>query len=169
MNIQDFGAIASMVSAIVVIISLIYLALELRQNTRALRSSAAWDAETVWATGNLEAARHPEHALLMSRASSVTGKLDDFNETEIAQLYLIFRGCLQIAQAQWWLWKGGSLPDEIWKMRRIWAANFIQPPVLNSIWQTELDQYVLNTEFVSDILAAVPDGVLAFAPVDKPK
>jgi hypothetical protein len=168
MNIQDWGAIGSMVSAIVVIISLMYLALELRQNTRALRSSAAWDAETIWATGNLEAARHPKNALIMSRASSATGRLEDFNETEIAQLYLIFRGCIQIAQAQWWLWKGGSLPDEIWEMRRTWAANFIQPPVLNSIWQTELEQYVLNAEFVKDILAAVPDGVLSFSPVVKP-
>jgi hypothetical protein len=165
MNIQDWGAIGEVVSAVAVIITLVYLALQLRQNTKALRSSAAWDAETIWGAVNIEHMRHPENALLLTRAASDTAKMEDFSETEVAQLYFAMRGGLQYAQAQWWLWKGGSLPDEIWEMRRNWAKNFIQPPVMNSIWRGELGQHVLTEEFVQDILSADPGGKLAYSPI----
>lgn len=169
MNIQDWGAIGEVVSAVAVIITLVYLALQLRQNTKALRTNAAWDAETIWGASNIEHARHPENALLLTKAASDTARIEDFSETEIAQLYFAVRGALQYAQAQWWLWKGGSLPDEIWEMRRTWAINFIQPPVINSIWEGELKQHILTKEFVQDILSAAPDGKLAYSPIAEPE
>lgn len=169
MNIQDWGAIGEVVSAVAVVITLVYLALQLRQNTKALKSSAAWDAETTWAEVNMGHARNSDNALLISRAASDTAQIEDFSETEVAQLYFAVRAGLQYAQAQWWLWKGGSLPDEIWNMRRIWAINFIQPPVINSIWRGELEQYILVDEFVQDILSAVPKGKLAYSPITESK
>ena len=165
MTIQDWGAVGELVGAIAVIISLVYLALQLRQNTKAMRTSAAWDAEVIWGKSNFEAAHNPESAILMSRGSSENASESDFSETEIAQLYLLVRGCFQVTQAQWWLWKGGSLPDEVWEMRKTWAANFIQAPVVNSIWQGELKQFILTDEFVQDILSATPEGKLSYSPI----
>lgn len=169
MNIQDWGAIGEVISAVAVIISLVYLAIQLRQNTRALKSSAAWDAETIWGATNMGHARSPENALLFSRLASDTAQMSDFSEAEAAQLYFGVRAALQYAQAQWWLWKGGSLPDEIWEMRRTWAINFIQPPLINSIWQGELKQHILIDEFVQDILSAVPDGKTSYSPIMDPE
>jgi hypothetical protein len=57
-------------------------------------------------------ARSPENALLFSRLASDTAQMSDFSEAEAAQLYFVVRAALQYAQAQWWLWKGGSLPGK---------------------------------------------------------
>ena len=63
----------------------------------------------------------------ISRLASDSAQVSDFSEAELAQLHIGVRAALQYAQTQWRLWKGGSLPDESWEIRRIWAVNFIQP------------------------------------------
>ena len=49
MTLQDFGNLGEFVGAIAVVISLVYLAAQIRQNTRALHSSSyAQSAEQLW-------------------------------------------------------------------------------------------------------------------------
>ena len=104
------GNFGEFIGAIAVVVSLIYLALQLRLNTKALKANAAWDSEVIYGNANLDMARDSEFALLISRASSASARVSDFSETETAQLYFSVRSALQFAQAQWWLWRNGDLP-----------------------------------------------------------
>ena len=106
-----------------------------------------WDSEIVYGNANLEIALDPDFALLFSRASSASADIADFNEAEQAKLYIAVRAALQFAQAQWWLWQSGSLPNELWEIRSRWAKNFIESPVINSIWQAELKQHIFSERF----------------------
>ncbi len=161
---QLLGNFGEFVGAIAVVISLVYLAIQLRMNTKALRANAAWDSEVTYGSANMDIARDPQFAPLFAKASSASAKLSDFENTEIDQLYFMVRGALQYAQAQWWLWRSGSLPDELWEFRRRWAKNFVEAPVINSIWQAELEQHIFSTRFAQDILTTDRQGELSISP-----
>jgi len=163
MNWDAISTVAEVVSAIAVVVSLVYLAIQLRSNTRALRASAAWDSEVIYGHVNYEIGLNPDNALFLSRASDPGAKVSDFNEAEMAQLYFLVRGALQFAQAQWWLWRSGSLPNELWQMRRRWAKIFIDSPVINPIWRAELEQHIFSEEFAEDIQTAERQGELSLS------
>jgi hypothetical protein len=155
---------AEIVSAVAVVISLVYLAIQLRMNTKALKANAAWDLEVVYGNANVDTARDPIFAALFARANDAHANIADFTEAETAQLYFAVRSALQFAQAQWWLWKNGSLPDELWAYRSRWARNFIEAPVIKTIWQAELQQHVFAEQFTADILSVEQEGELSLAP-----
>ncbi|MBW2243760.1 MAG: hypothetical protein JRH01_17385 [Deltaproteobacteria bacterium] len=71
MTIQDLGSIGELVAAIA---TLVYLAVQVRQNTRALRSSTFQDIAGAMSSTTEAVATHPEIALLMVKA---TGGLVD--------------------------------------------------------------------------------------------
>jgi len=167
MTISELGSIGELISAVAVVVSLVYLAIQLRQNTKVVRANAAWDSEIVYGTGNSEVGRDPASALLFSRAMNPIANMSDFSETEQAQLYFFVRGALQYAQAQWWLWRDGSLPNELWAFRSKWARNFVEAPLINEIWQPELNQHIFSARFVEDILGIDKQGELAIATAQK--
>ena len=155
------GNFGEAIGAIAVVVSLVYLALQLRLNTKALKANASWDSEVIYGNSNHDIGRDPDYALLLSRANNVGASPSDFNEAETAQLYFAVRCALQFAQAQWWLWRNGNLPDELWAYRSRWARNFVEAPVINAIWQDELEQHIFSEEFVNDILTTDRQGELA--------
>ena len=164
MELQSIYFVAEIVAAVAVIISLVYVAKQLRVNTNALQASAAWDSEVIFGNANVDTARHPQFALLATKASSADAKVSDFDEAEMAQLYFAVRATLQLTQAQWWLWKSGSLPDELWAYRSQWARNFVESPVINNIWQADLTEHIFSEEFVAEINATLRHGELSFSP-----
>ena len=52
MNWEAIGVIAEVVGAVAVIVSLVYLAIQVSSNTRALRATASFDTTHSWATTN---------------------------------------------------------------------------------------------------------------------
>jgi len=162
MSWEAISTIAEVIGAIAVVVSLVYLAIQLRTNTRAVRANAAWDSEISYAEKNYDIAHAPSVALLAARLSSASS-IEDFDETESAQLYFAVRGALQVAQAQWWLWRSGSLPDELWAIRRRWAKNFIDAPAVNAIWRAELEQHIFSEEFAEHIESAERVGELSIS------
>jgi hypothetical protein len=52
MTIQEWGSIGEIIGGVAVVISIIYLAIQVRSNTRATRASASFDATHSWATLN---------------------------------------------------------------------------------------------------------------------
>ena len=85
MNWDAMSTIAEVVSATAVVVSLAYVAIQLRTNTRALKANGAWDSEVVYGNANFEAARDPDFTLLFSRASSASADIADFSEAELKQ------------------------------------------------------------------------------------
>ena len=166
MNWDAIGAIGETVSALAVIISLVYLAIQLRTNSQTLKANAAWDAEVLWGATNIAVGEKTEVALLIHRAAAPDANLDDFSEEERVRIYFLVRGALQYAQAQWWLWREGNLPDEIWSMRRKWARNYVNSPIFRAVWDDDIRQYVLIEGFVEDVMSIEPDGDVYYSPTN---
>ena len=161
---ESLSAVSDLVAAIAVVISLVYVAKQLHQNTNALKANAAWDSEIAYGNANLEWAHDRDNSHLSAKMMSIEAKIDDFDEAEIAQMYFIVRGVMQLAQAQWWLWKSGNLPDELWAYRRLWAKNYTSAAVVASVWETERSQHIFAREFIADIDAVDQKGELSFSP-----
>ena len=59
---------------------------------------------------------------------------------------------------------GEKVGLELWQMRRQWAKNFIESPVINPIWHAELEQHIFSERFAEDIQAAERHGELSLSP-----
>ena len=146
---QLLGNYGELVSAVAVAISLIYVAAQLRTNTKAQRASAAWDSETIFSEMNLRVAQDPEFAQLAAKLYEATP--DELNSTELAQAHFVIRATLQNVQAQYFLWLEGNLSESNWTFRRRWAQRYLQVPVVRALWDIESTQDVYAPEFVTEI------------------
>ena len=157
-TIQDFGALGESISAIAVLFTLLYLAVQIKQtkiateaNTRALRGSASWDAEVIFAQRNHEAAFDAVFSDLIERAYDPEGDLTTWNKTDRNKIMLDTLSCFQMVQAQYFLWREGSLPEDIWVYRSTWARRAIMLPVLAAYWQQFRSSDILSEPFMDYI------------------
>ncbi len=103
MNWEALGAAGEVVGAIAVVASLVYLAVQLRVNSKTLKANGSWNAEMGWAGLNGTTAHDPVHSLLASRAAAPDARLDNFDETERAQLWFLhLTGYLRFHR--WYYW-----------------------------------------------------------------
>ena len=93
-----------------VIAGLIFLGLEIRQNTIATQASAIQESTNVARQQLLMLATNPDLAELGFK------DLDDLNEIELARLRWQSRSYWLGMQGLWRQWKMGVLPNEEWEM-----------------------------------------------------
>ncbi|MEP0131878.1 MAG: hypothetical protein ABJJ25_01865 [Eudoraea sp.] len=125
MNWEAISAIGQIVGALTVFITLIYLAIQLKQNTAAVATSTYESTMTGFNDINVVVASHPELASLLDRGCQ---KPDTLTSTEIVQFNFILRCYAN----QWWklykLYKRGNLPLEEWKIFAQEASQFFEQP-----------------------------------------
>lgn len=77
MNWDAIGAVGEILGAIAVFVSLVYLAIQTKNNTKALRSSAFHQVRESFSEVSLTMVEDPDLALLVNRAISNDPSLDD--------------------------------------------------------------------------------------------
>ena len=76
MSLDDLGNVGEFVGAIAVFVSLIYLALQIRQNTKSLKESASRSLHDAFYRLSLFVAEHPEVAEIAIRGAQDRSQLD---------------------------------------------------------------------------------------------
>ncbi len=157
-SIQDIGALGEAVGAVAVLFTLLYLAIQVRQskkateaNTRSLRGSASWDAEIVFAHRNEKASHDQGFADLLQRAYDPEGDVNSWDQSERNQIMFDTLSCFQMVQAQYFLWREGSLPDDIWDYRSTWARRAVMLPVIAAFWHQFRSSDILSEPFMDYI------------------
>ena len=151
MNWEAIGAAGEVVGAIAVVASLVYLAVQLRVNSKTLRANGSWSAENSWANMNIATCRDPASSLLASRAAAPEARLDAFDEAERAQLWFLHLAVFQTTQAEYFMWKDDCLSEEVWIYRLSWFRNYILLPVVGAHWQQMRSQNLLSPNFITEI------------------
>ena len=133
MTIQDLGSIGELVAAIATLATLIYLAAQIRQNTRAVEASALHDFLDNWRrTAVQDTLRDPELQDLFNRGMADFDGLTD-KEKGRWHLYVIqFTTQAQIAME---LHERGFLPD---RERVVWidfVTSVLRTPGGLSFWE----------------------------------
>ena len=141
MNWQALGAVSDFIAAIAVILTLGYLAIQIRQNTKAI-AGASIDSitnhgfqELRWAAELLELHRKAES--------------DPDSLTEIERRKIVIWGLASIRnrQNEYFQWKHGSLRDEVWR-----ASESILPGIIlgNSVVRTWFESPAAKQVFAGD-------------------
>jgi len=119
MNWDALGAIGEVVSAVAVVITLIYLAIQLRHNTNAVRTNT-WqsiqDAEQRF-DEFLSGDRFLAEVWLKGQAD-----LESLDELERFQFYLICKQLLDQFQTHHYHYEKGMIDEDLW---RSWEVTFI--------------------------------------------
>jgi hypothetical protein len=125
MNWEAISAIGQIVGAIAVFITLIYLSIQLKQNTAAVATSTYESTMTGFNDINVVVASQPKLASLLDRGCH---SQDNLSAEETVQ----FNFLLRCYANQWWklfkLYERGSLPRDEWKIFAQEASQFFEQP-----------------------------------------
>ena len=156
MNWDAIGAIGEIVGAGAVVVSLLYLAVQTRENAKSLKANALWNAETIFGEVNYSHGSNPEWALLLNKAFNPEAKASDFSEAELSQVQFTIRGAMQYFQAQWVMCKEGILPESFWMRRRQFVRDMIEAPLIGKLWQEEVQNHIIDEEFRKEVESLLP-------------
>lgn len=124
MTIQDYGAIGEIVGAIAVVVTLIYLSIQLRQYNRGLRSSTFHTTMHEYNQINISQL-DPELAGLMDKGLAVP---DALTELEKYQFGWLMRVYMNIWENMYQQYLEGACPESYWRPYAMQARAALDSP-----------------------------------------
>jgi hypothetical protein len=142
MNLNDLANIGQVIGAIAVVISLIYVALQIRQNTNAVRSATAQSVHEHFAGWY-----HLLAADLELSQLAVSGLRDysSLSEAEKARFIATFMAFLSYSQNAFHKWREGLLEPPLWRGWELLIMNLIAAPGGKDFWKER--GYLFGDEF----------------------
>jgi hypothetical protein len=157
------ASIAEVVGAVAVIISLVYLATEVRNNTKALKASAGFDAslqmgqlnealfQAVIGDTEYQQGRESRFTTLVRKVYNPEADVDDLTSSDLILLLFINRSIFQRIEGEYYLYQHGFLDAARWEARKSWACGYIELPLVKAWWDDEIKQGIFRPEFIAAI------------------
>jgi hypothetical protein len=166
MTLEDINYIAQTIGVVAILISLVFVAIQTRQNGRTMRAQAVWDAQNSFVEINdMLAGGGP--------ISEVSFKgLTDPNSLTPYERYLmhrLLRGVLQRAEAQYALFTNGILDEEVWLLRRSWIKSLMAAPIFMEVWEADKANSMLTRAFIAEMEQAETRDAPTFLGAPAPK
>lgn len=141
-NLQDLSNLAQVIGGLAVVVSLFYVASQIRQNTNAVRSAAAQNVHENFASWYHLLARDAD----ISRIA-VDGLRDyaSLAEVDKARFIAIFMAFLSYSQNAFIKWREGSLAPALWSGWEQLMMNLVAAPGGCAFWQER--SYLFGREF----------------------
>ena len=163
MTLSDLGNVGEFVGSIGVIVSLIYVGVQLKMTRQSERATAAWQSEKTWGELSWELAEDTVLGGIVAKLLS-GGEISD--QERLTAIYFV-RALMQHAQSQFYLNKEGILPDEMWRRRLNWLRQFVSIPAINLIAEAESAQGIISEEFWAQISAREERFSIAVGGIEK--
>jgi hypothetical protein len=153
MSIIELGALGEFVGSIAVVITLIYLAVQIRANTRTTKANASFQATHSWAEVTQSLSELPSDQLdSLLRALSADTKGSDMTSEEYDRVRLMFRNFFQRLEGQYYLYKYGLLEPGVWEARSAIGRGMVQAnPMLREWWAGDTNPLNYSQEFVDAV------------------
>ena len=148
MTLEEIYYIGQTIAVVAIFGSLVYVAIQTRQNGRLMRAKAAWDAQTSFAEVNDTLADGDPVSQVIFKLITSPDSLTDY-EKYMAHRHT--RGVLLRAEAQYALYKSGILDAEVWRLQRGFFSGWMNFPMFNEIWQAEKANSVLTQAFIAEM------------------
>src|SRR5579863_8644795 len=153
MTLSDLASIGSLVSGVAVLISLLYLALQIRQaekNQRALMNQGA----VARSVGSLALGAQPDLGDLLARA---TGGETEFSSGEAYQLHMMLRISLLSLQDNFVQHRAGLVDQITYDNLQVASRTMLSRAVFRAIWNdTRLSFAPELRKLVDSIIAETP-------------
>jgi hypothetical protein len=142
MNLNDLANIGQVIGAIAVVISLIYVALQIRQNTNAVRSATAQSVHEHFATWYHLLASDGELSQVL-----IAGLKDyaSLSEKDKGRFVCTFMAFLSYSQNAFMKWRQGLLAPSLWMGWEQIIMNFTSSPGGRAFWKERA--YLFDEEF----------------------
>ena len=151
MNWEAIGAVGETIGAIAVVVSILYLSIQIRSNTRATKASASFEATHSWALSNEQAHQLSDNDVVAFQKAYSQGTLSEIERFRVEAFH---RALFQKLEGQYYLYKYGYLEPAVWTRRSEWASGLVQLPFFKDWWQQELTQSIYSDEFIDAIRSA---------------
>ena len=154
MELQELAQVGEFLGGLSVLLTLIYLAVQIRGNTKAVHSTAAQQTHDTLTQGYFELARDPKLNRLF-RAG--TKDLSSLSEDDTGQFFAFWSGTLYMAQN--WLYQknAAALDDQLWNTFLSGMASNFHSEGFQSYWSER--KYTFSDElqeWVEGIIAEPP-------------
>jgi hypothetical protein len=157
------ASIAEVIGGVAVIVSLVYLATEVRNNTKALKASAGFDGslqmselnenlfQAIVGDTEYQQGRESRFANVVRRIYEPEADLDDLQASDLILLLFIHRAIFQKLEGEYYLYQHGFLDATQWEARQTWACSYIELPLVRAWWEDEMKQGIFRPEFIAAI------------------
>ena len=142
MTLQDLGSIGEIVGGFATVVTLIYLAIQIRANTQAVRSSAAQSVHEAFATWYRMLAADSD---LSQIAANGLRDYEALSEGEKARFVATCMAFLSCSQDTFIKWREGSLSQELWSGWELVMMTLVMAPGGRAFWQER--GYLFGREF----------------------
>jgi hypothetical protein len=142
MSLGEWASVASLVSAVAFVISVIYVSIQIRNNTRAVRASAFQQVVDSFAGISLDIAKDSNLVNLYLRASRDFASLSDVERTQYSLMLLSF---LRRAENVFFQTEIHLLQSDHWSGIRESIRAIVDPTGARECWSTIKSR--LNPEF----------------------
>jgi hypothetical protein len=142
MSLSDLANIGQVIGAIAVVVSLIYVALQIRQNTNAVRAATAQSVHEHFANWYQLFASDES---LAPMAVKGLRDYDSLSETEKARFVAVFMAFLSYGQNAFLKWRQGLLSPSLWNGWEQVLMNLIGAPGGKGLWKERA--YLFGEEF----------------------
>ena len=154
MTIQDWGALGEMIGGIAIIISLIYVGLQIRQNTKATQMTSA---HSYLDTQGAYVGLINQSATLADILSRGVGDLNNLQAGEVIQFSAFHDQSFSSFQTFYIEWKDGMLDDRLWGFYRHAMADLLSHPGIQTWWANRKHWY--DHEFQSYVEETMSAGI----------
>jgi hypothetical protein len=142
MDLEDFARIAEIISSVAVVVSLIYVSLQVRQNTRALRATT-YNSVTSNSVAILAPMfDHPEFTEFLMRAQSDP---DAATPAEKLRFHILLLAAFRHWDNLYYQFRNGTLEREMWESYDCTLTNWLANPA----WR---EWFKRNASFFSESL-----------------
>ena len=117
------------VGGLAFVISLLYVAFELRVNTRMVRASSAGQSQDSLASINDLLFSDAEFAEIHTRAAQQS-TLEGLAPDEALRVTVFLRANLQRFESMYFRYEAGLMEERVWGVRRNWLAGFLKTPLV---------------------------------------
>ena len=131
LNLSDWSDIAEIAATAVVIVTLVFVGLEVRQNTKAVESSAAQAVHENFASWYSSVQSDPTLFDISIRAMQDYSSVSEVEKGQFIAMFMAFSAHTQNA---FYKWKEGSLSPELWRGWEQVSLNFYGTPGGKAFW-----------------------------------
>ncbi|MGD9967694.1 MAG: hypothetical protein AB7T59_14325 [Hyphomonadaceae bacterium] len=157
MDLQSIAAIAEMLAAIGVLLSLIFVGLQIRQNTQAQRVLAVETLSAAITAINVPAMESPVLGAAVSKVCA--NWYDSTREERIVAHYFLF-SIFKLLETAWYQQKAGTLDPAHWAGWEQLMLMLYHSPGIQSVWWP-LRRHAYSPEFQAYLATSRPSADIA--------
>ncbi len=146
MTLNDLGNIGELLGGVAVLVTLVYLAFQIRQNTRTMRSAAHHSVNQLGVQINLALGTDPTVARVLMTGSADT----PFKEPHEALMYhLLMRSIFSGAEDFFIQAREGLLEQDMWESRRKSMRTYLKQPGMRAWW--DKNKSIFSEDFAAEL------------------